>query len=354
MISVRPPNQVEKATKPFWITRIAHVLTLVLLAPIIVDVLPGATRITMLFGLIAEIATYGSAALLIRWLVCSRGLSSVALMLLGIAFAIAEECIFLQTSLTPAIGVPAGHVYGYSLGVSWLYLLWAIGYECVWSILIPIQLVDLLFPSLRKDPWFGSRGFIITCIAFVLGAGYAWYYWTQVVLVRYFHKPASQPPFGIMAIALLFVTLMAIVALRLKAANDSRQTLDRAVPWPWLLGTISFLFGLFWYIPLFFNYGIAPSLPFIIPLVGGILLAVLVFFLYHYWSASTRWQDRHRLACISGALVACMLEGCITLGAASPLDVMGKVVINILALIGLFLLAHRVKKTNLSKSEPLI
>ncbi|GHO42290.1 hypothetical protein [Ktedonospora formicarum] len=321
-----------------WLSGNAPLLTLLLLAPIIVDVLPGSTRLSALAGLIPEIVTYGFAAILIRWLVRSQRLSIVALILLGIAYALAEECVFLQTSLTPTFVLSENHVYGRTFGISWLYLLWALGYECVWAMLIPIQLVDLLFPTRRDDPWFGKRGFLILCVLFVLGASLAWYYWTQRILVIFTHGASPQPSLLTILAAFLMVAVIVGISLRFKRISRSQE---RKIPAPWFVGILAFLLGLIWYIPLFLYYGLAPNLPFLIPLVSGSILAVLVFFVFYYWSASLAWCSRHSLACITGALIASMLEGFITLPTASTLDITGKIVLDLLALVGLFLLARK-------------
>ena len=41
----------------------------------------------------------------------------------GIAYALAEECVILQTSFYPLFANPQ-HIYGRTLGVNWIYLLW--------------------------------------------------------------------------------------------------------------------------------------------------------------------------------------------------------------------------------------
>lgn len=334
-----------RAVKGSWLTRSLPVLTLLLLSPIIVDVLPGTTRLSTLVGLISEIVTYGCAALLIRWLVRSRGLSNGALILFGIAYALMEECVFLQTSLTPSFGAPAGLAYGRVWGVSWLYLLWAVGYESVWAVLMPVQLVDLLFPKWKRERWFGRRGFLITCALFVCGAIYAWYFWSHVVAVQIFQAPAYQTPIVAMLLALLVSALLVFIALRLKSSSHPRQVVKRSIPFPWLMGLLAFLFALLWYVPLFLDYGLVPHLPFLIPLIGGCLYALLVFSLLRFWSASAQWRDRHVIACICGALVASMLEGFVTLFTASPIDVVGKLVLDVLALVGLYLLARHLRRS---------
>src|SRR5689334_21527266 len=118
--------------------RVAPILTLLVLAPVIAEILEGSTHLTNLFVFPVQIGVYGCAALLIRACVRSRRKGWIALLLLAIAYAVAEECVILQTSVTPLFA--AKHVYGRLLGVNWIYLLWAVGYESVWSIILPIQL----------------------------------------------------------------------------------------------------------------------------------------------------------------------------------------------------------------------
>ncbi|MEJ2559757.1 MAG: hypothetical protein P8186_26775, partial [Anaerolineae bacterium] len=79
---------------------VAPIATLLVLSPVIIEVLFGATRIRLLFLLIPQICIYGGAALIIRTL-GRRRRGWGAILLLGVAFAIVEECVILQTSVSP-------------------------------------------------------------------------------------------------------------------------------------------------------------------------------------------------------------------------------------------------------------
>ena len=63
-----PESSIPIATR-HW----APIVSLLLLAPVIGEVLVGATRITTLFDLVPRIGTWGSAALLIREVVRRHG-----------------------------------------------------------------------------------------------------------------------------------------------------------------------------------------------------------------------------------------------------------------------------------------
>src|SRR5215469_1155102 len=102
--------------------QVAPVVTLLILAPVIAEVLFGSTPLTRLVFLIPQIGAYGCGALIIRALVRYQGKSWTAILLLGVAYALAEECVILQTSLYPIFANPQ-HIYGRVLGVNWIYLL---------------------------------------------------------------------------------------------------------------------------------------------------------------------------------------------------------------------------------------
>jgi hypothetical protein len=90
-----------------------------------------------------------------------RGRSWRSVLLLGVALAVAEECVIQQTSLAPRIGIDPARVYGRAFGVNWEYFLWALGFESVWAVVLPIALTELLFPDRRDDLWLGPRGLVI-------------------------------------------------------------------------------------------------------------------------------------------------------------------------------------------------
>jgi hypothetical protein len=97
--------------------RIGPIIALLLLAPVISEVLYGATRLSVIFVLIPEILTWGCAALLIREWVHRWHKGWQGLLLLGIALAIAEEWIIQQTSIAPLVGL-AKQAYGRVWGVN--------------------------------------------------------------------------------------------------------------------------------------------------------------------------------------------------------------------------------------------
>src|SRR5476649_1982981 len=152
---------------PFW-KRCAPAFTLVLAAPLLAEILPGATRFSSIFVLPIEICVWGGGALLIRYAVRRWQLGWCNMLLL--ALAVAEECLIQQTSLAPLVIQLKGQVYARAFGVNYVYLLWALAYETVFVIFAPIYLAELIFQRRRDGLWLGRVGMVVVAIFFMLGS----------------------------------------------------------------------------------------------------------------------------------------------------------------------------------------
>lgn len=222
--------------------RFVPLVALLVLSPVVVDVLFGATQITTLVALAPEILTYGCIAVLFRELVLRRKRGWPALVLLGVAYALVEECVIVQTSLAP---MPGGDAAGRAFGVKWVYLVWALGYECVWSIVIPVQFVGIASGRSRGTTWLRRRGLAVVAVAFVVGAFVAWHTWTRVVRVDYLHQSAYTPPLLPVVVALVLAAVLTCAALL--ALGERRRASARAVPAPAVVGIVATGMGVLWF-----------------------------------------------------------------------------------------------------------
>jgi len=290
---------------------------------------------------------YCGAALLIREVVRRLGRGWVTILLLAIAYAIVEECVILQTSLTPQF-FPAGtESFGWAFGVQWSYFVAMLGYESVYAIVLPIALTEILFPARRNTPWLSQRGLAITAVIFVLASVGVWWLWSHVGVERYSGSVTISPLnviLGVVAVAALVGGTLALRNVRM-AAGDVRPVHLRAW-WPWVLGLIAFLLGLFWWLLVIFAYlpaDTAPGASLLIPIIFGVVWSLLTFVTVRWLSGAAGWQDRHRLALIVGASVASMLAGTLVVLAGEPIDILGKLVLDLVAIVLFAVLAWRLR-----------
>lgn len=346
------PAATATATPKAW-RRAAPVLTLFLMPAIVAELLYGSTPITNPTPLVPEILVYGSAALLIRELVRRRGSSWVAIVLLGMAFAVAEECVILQTSLLPGLfGMDPQHVYGRALGVNWVYLLFLVGYETVWAIVLPIQLVEVIFPDRRDDTWLDGRGLALATTLFVIGSAAAWYSWTHNALQRFPAAQGYRAPVLTVAVALATVAVLMALALVPRWSVRAPRVAARRALRPWLLAMTAFLLGLVWLVLTVTALGVAPSLNPVIPILVALAWAGGTCVLVRRWARASDWRDGHRLALAFGALVASMLEGFLVVGPlGGPVAAVGKLVLNLVGLALLLALAWQTRRRSRTAVE---
>jgi hypothetical protein len=343
MSTIVPEGDTQAAPAPSRRRGAAPVVTLLLLSPVVTNLLFGSIPVRNAFAVLPSAGAWGLGALLIRELARRRGLGWPAILILGVALAVAEECVFLQTSLLPLIGIAPDRVYGRAFGVNWPYLLWALGYESVWAVALPILIVEWMYPDRREGPWMGERGFVIAAVIFVLAGLLRWYGWTQVFVPQNFPAWAHRPaPLTIVTALAAIVTLVA-AALSLPKDSADARTGTTGPPRPWLVGFAALVTGLLWSGLLFLAYGAAPAVPAWIPLVAGALLAGAVAFVAGRSTRRPGWGELHSLALVLGALLASMSAGFLVLkgAGAAPVDFVGKAMLNGIAVLGLVRLGLR-------------
>ena len=315
-------------------SKLASIIALLGLTPVISHVHLGVIRMTFLFAIIPAFTAWGLGALLVREIARRTQRGWATIVLLGCAVALAEECLFLQTSFFPLIGTDPQHAYGRISGVNWAYLLWALGYETVWAFVIPIFLIESLFPATRDKPWLGRVGLSLLAILFV-GTGLArWYAWTQVFIPENFSAWNQGPSRFQVGFALLIVAAIAIATLVWGAL--SRRTLSTSVrvPSQGALTLAGCTLGLIWSVPLFLAYGVAPDVSILLVLGVGVAVCAMFSRVMIRWTGSMQWRRRDGFPLVFGALLASAMSGFLILygGQAPGVDYAGKIVVNLFAL----------------------
>jgi hypothetical protein len=325
--------------------RIGPALALMFLSPLIAEVLPGATRISSIFVFPIEVCIWGGGALLIREAARRFNLGWLHILFLALALALLEEFIVQQTSLAPmVVQIVPGEPFARAFGVNYVYLLWALGYEATFVVLVPIMLTELIFRSRRAEPWLRLPGSIVVGVIFIGACFPAWYSWTQIARPLVFKVPVYHPPGVTISIGLFLIVLMILSAIgpgrfRFYATREALSPLP-----PWLLAVCGFIAAAIWYCLVLLAFGIRPAFPPAIAMVTGLAVAAATIYLLPRFAAHPAWSDAHRMAIAFGTIVGAMTVSFAGFVYATlPLDLYGKIVLDVLALAGLIALASKLR-----------
>jgi hypothetical protein len=350
-ISARTYRQTMKTI--FKSKTIGPALTLIFLAPLIAEILPGATRFSSIFVFPVEMCVWGIGALLIRNTVRKFKLGWTGMLFLALALSVAEEFLIQQTSAAPLVIQLKGVTYARIFGINYVYLVWALIYEAVFVVFLPVYLTELLFPKVRSDQWSGRRGTVAGIILFSAGCFAAWFTWTQIARPKVFHVEKFNPPTVLIVIALITIALLIISAFssgRFKPAGSNRKLKS---PTTLILGILSSIWAILLYGVVLLAYGIRPDLPPVIPLLVCLMLGVAAVFLIQFWVCHHDWNDMHIYALITGTITGSMLAGFIGFIGAVNADLIFKVVIDILAIMLLIILGLKIRKRTNSSPNTL-
>ncbi len=331
-------------TLPFR-RRIGPALALMFLAPLISEVLPGATRISSLFVFPIEVCIWGGGALLIREAARRFGLGWLPMLFLALALSLIEEFIVQQTSLAPmVVQIVPGEPFARAFGVNYVYLLWALGYEATFVVLVPIMLTELIFRSRRRDPWLRLPGSIVVGLLFIGACFPAWYTWTQIARPHVFKVPVYHPPLATLSIGLVLIALLILFATGPLRSRFNVQRNPLAPLPPWSFALCGFIAAAIWYGLVLLAFGIDPRFPPGVAVTAGLAVAATVIYLLPRFAAHPAWNDTHRMGVAFGTIVGAMsvsFAGFIY--ATLPLDLYGKILLNLLALAGLIALARKLR-----------
>lgn len=321
--------------------RYLPVLVLFALAPLVAEVLLGATTLSRIGGLLPVSLLYGGGAVLIRELARRRDAGWARIALLGAAYGIVEEGLALQSLFNPNL-FNAGIVGGQAFGVNWVWSEWTVGYHVVWSIVIPILLSELLFPDRRAEPWLGRAGVAVAGLVYALGV-------LAVGAIFYLIiAPNFRAPIALRAGAALLVIGLATLALGMPVLNSagsgSASVQMKNAPSPWLVGLVTALVGVAWFWLLGLPDALKSGAWALVPIAGEAVVATSTAVLIRRWSGRRGWSDLHRLALVCGPLLASMVFGFFFVTAGSRVDQAGQGVASLVAIALLALFARRLRR----------
>lgn len=292
---------VAGARRPF-----APAATLFVVAPLIGEVLFGALPLSQLpFGLLGLMGLYGGGALLVRETARRRGLSAWWVVVLGMAYGIFEEGTVVQSLFDQHYrGLDFLGFYGHWAGVNWVWSLFIVPYHAVFSITIPIALVDLLYPAQRREPWLGRAALIATGAIFAANAALLAVFQTHLFTPR-----APEVSLAAHVVALMVIVVLVTSALRAPAAAPSAP--DRPAASGRQLWWVGFGSGLAWFVAyrvLVIGTG-TNMLPGAALAIGVLILVAIVRLVARVASPRRPWSAESTYALVAGALPTCWLLG---------------------------------------------
>ncbi|MHC1782448.1 MAG: hypothetical protein AB9891_06760 [Anaerolineaceae bacterium] len=294
---------------PFWKRRQHPSLALWLTAPVFGELFSGSTPLNEYinpFSFLILGMLYGSGAILIRELIVRWRKGWISLFLLGAAYGIYEEGLVVRSFFDPNwIDLDKLSVYGRTGGVNWVWAEHLTVFHALISIAAAIVFVEILYPARRSESWIGARGIVWNAIAFA-----------AMLPIGSMLNPYDAPDAWLGA-CWLAIVLLALAAWRLPTKLETAEPPSNVSPprrfwWTAFLAT----FGQF-----FIVYFTADknSLPFLITMLLIVLFDLFILWQVRRWSGGGRgWDDRHRLALISGSLAFFLILGPLTTNGKYP------------------------------------
>lgn len=320
-------ESIAKRQTMWW--RVAPALGLFFLAPLVGEYLLGNVPLSAIGGMLVLAPMYGGGAVLIREAARHAGRGWPTILVLALAYGVLQPglidlTLFSPPSLEgldyrdaayiPVLGVSAAAMVSFSVG------------HAIWSISVPIAIVETFVPERRTTPWLAKFGLMVTGVVFLLGS-------TLIFSDAWHNLPTVPQTIGTAAAvaALLFAAFL--VGKRL------RPKIDRPAPKPWVVGVVSFIVSSVFF---FARDETWPGVAF-----GLILIAVMAVVIAR-WSRRTGWGAAHRLGMAGGALLTYAWGGFILTalyGRTGTIDLIGNVVFALGAIALLAAAIHTARKS---------
>jgi hypothetical protein len=323
--------------------RVTPAVGLFLLSPLVAEYLLGNIAFSGILGVVFLAPMYGGGALLIREAARRAGWGWPTVLLLAVAYGVLQPGLLDQSLFNPSYEgydfQSVAHVP--ALGVSAHWAMTFVGGHAVWSIAVPIAIVETLVPERRTTPWLGRTGLAVTAVAFLLGATVIFQDQTEQFL-------ATVPQMaGTVAVTAALVTAAFAVGRPRSAADRPRPPADRPAPRPWLVAAVALVAANLFFVRPESWLGVA---------IGVVLVAVTAVVVAR-WSRRPGWSDAHRLALAGGALTAYAWGGFALLtlegAATTPLNLAGQLLLVLGAAALLFAAARTARRTSPTRTTRL-
>jgi len=314
--------------------RIAPALGLFLLAPFVGEFLLGNLTLPEL-GYVPLVAPmYGGGALLIREIARRTGRGWPTIGLLAAAYALIEEGPIDQLLWNDSYAnqdLLHGDSYLPALGMSIALTQVILALHTVWSICVPIAIVETFVPDRRTTPWLRTRGLVVTAVVHLLGIGVV--FWATYAEEHFLASPAQ--------LGGVSLVIVGLVVLAFRVGREPRAPLPGRAPAPWLVGLAALaVTSLYWGpVSLEWNEWVSVVLWCVLVVVGILLIS--------RWSRQDGWDARHIFALAAGSTLTYVWTAFPVQpesGGSPTLDLIGNIVFGLVALLILLLAARVVSR----------
>jgi hypothetical protein len=272
--------------------RIVPAIALYFLSPLIAEFLLGDFPLSKIGILLFLAPFYGGAAVLIREIARRTGRGWSTILTLALAYGIFEEAFTTQTLFNPDyLGLhlhllePA---FIPALGISAWWTIFVLTLHTVWSISVPIAIIEALVPQRAQTAWLKWLGLSIVALLFVLIACMMTMHSIQS---DSHHFMASRTQFAVSAVICVIVAITAFFLRRSRYERRPGNPLG-----PWVTGSLSLAAcSIFLVTPRTWGWG---AVAIYIALDAAIIAATL------WWSRLAEWNGLHILSLAGGAALA--------------------------------------------------
>jgi hypothetical protein len=312
------------------------VACLLFLSPLIGEYLLGSLPASMIALLPLMMAMYGAGAILIREAVRQTGGGWGSMVLLATAYGLFEEGFVTQSLFNPNYLHLRLLDFGFlpSLGTALPWAIFVIGIHAIWSITVPIALVESAFPLQRDRPWLKTPGRVLHALAFLAGC-------TLIAVFSYKQVPFMATPmqFGVVGAA---IVALCLTAFRLP---KPRVTPATAGPAKAVLLLASLVAGsLFMVAARKAESDWHLSWPLVVALELGLVALFVVFVVAN--TRDGRWDEPRRYALAAGAFLVYAWIGFLTdISLHGTADLIGHSIIAALLCAVLVLIGVRVARS---------
>jgi len=151
--------------------KVLPAILLMLLSPLIAEYVLGNLPTDKLYYLPALCLMYGAGAVLVREMTKRLKRGWLPFVFLAAAYGLMEEGLVTQSLFNPDYMHLRLLDYGFvsALHTALPWAIYAVSIHVIWSLAVPIGLLDALFPARRDEPWLGTIGLIVIGLLFVAG-----------------------------------------------------------------------------------------------------------------------------------------------------------------------------------------